>query len=156
MREFHNVKTTIQIITNPRHPIRPFCVDTKRTDEYTYRPATPICKDVGNLGKLQIDPRRIEKTPQHIRPPWMNTTNEQPATTVSARKQPAHTGRRIKTPNQNLHGWCQEGRKSRLLSDLEPPKNNKKITTSKHNLQCRTISNHNRTAIHSTIKEPGR
>jgi hypothetical protein len=41
MRELNNVKTTIRIITNPRHPIRPFCVEPKRTDEYVYRPTTP-------------------------------------------------------------------------------------------------------------------
>jgi hypothetical protein len=26
---------------------------------------------------LQINPRMIEKTPQYIRPPWINTTNQQ-------------------------------------------------------------------------------
>jgi hypothetical protein len=68
------------IITNPRHPIRPLCVDPETTDEYAYRPATPkplFVKASETLGNLQIDPRRIEKTPQRIRQPWINTTNEQ-------------------------------------------------------------------------------
>jgi hypothetical protein len=41
MRELNNVKMTIRMITNPTHPIRPFCVDLKITDEYVHRPATP-------------------------------------------------------------------------------------------------------------------
>jgi hypothetical protein len=44
MRELNKVKTTIRIITNPRHPNRPFCVDPSKT-----------------LGKLQTDPRRTKK-----------------------------------------------------------------------------------------------
>jgi hypothetical protein len=45
---------------------------------------------------------------------WINTTN------VSARRFP-HTGTKIQTPLQNLHGRFQERRKGRLCSDLEPP-----------------------------------
>jgi hypothetical protein len=80
MRELNKVKRTKQIITNPRHPIRPFCVDSKRTDEYVYRPATPkliLVRVSVSFGSLQIDLSRIEKTPQYIRPPWINTTNQQ-------------------------------------------------------------------------------
>jgi hypothetical protein len=29
------------------------------------------------FGKVQIDPRKIEKTPSHLRPPWIETTNNQ-------------------------------------------------------------------------------
>jgi hypothetical protein len=50
---------------------RPFCVDPNRTDEYAYRPATPkplFARASETLGKLQIDPRRIEKTSKPIRP----------------------------------------------------------------------------------------
>jgi hypothetical protein len=43
-----------------------------------------------------------------------------------------HTAIKIQTPYQNLHGRFQEGRKSRLLSDMEPPKNNIKTTATKH------------------------
>jgi hypothetical protein len=68
MRELNNVKTTTRISTNPRHPIRPFCVEPKKTDEYAYRPTTPkplFVRASESFGNLQIDPRRIEKTPQH-------------------------------------------------------------------------------------------
>jgi hypothetical protein len=122
MSELNNVKTTTRIITNPRHPIRPFRVDPKRTDEYAYRPATPkplFVRASETLGKLQIDPRRIEKTPQHIRPPWIthptnNTTLDcaksdvVPATNVSARKRPADFFKRLK-PSKILrrrHDFC--------------------------------------------------
>jgi hypothetical protein len=78
MRESNNVKTTIRIITNPRQPIRPFFVNPNRTDESAYRPETPkpvFVRASETLGKLQMDPKRIEKTPPHIRPPWIETIN---------------------------------------------------------------------------------
>jgi hypothetical protein len=80
MRDLNNVKTTMGIITNPRHSIRPFCVELKKTDEYAYKPTTPKPLFVGasdSFRNLQIDPRRIKKTPQYIRPLWININNQQ-------------------------------------------------------------------------------
>jgi hypothetical protein len=148
MRELTNVKTTIRIFTNPRNTIRPFCVDPNRAD-YAYRPATskPLFVSASEtLGKLQVDSRRIEKTPQHIRPPQNQTWCQQ--RTCQPGNSP-HTGRKIQTPYQNLHGRFQKGRKSRLLSDLEPPKNYKKRTATKHNLQRRKVSNNSSHPIHN-------
>jgi hypothetical protein len=54
-----------------------------------------------------------------------------------------HTGRKIQKPYQNLHGRFQKGRKSQLLSQLEPAKNSKKSTAAKQNLQHQTVSNNN-------------
>jgi hypothetical protein len=130
MRELNNLKTTIRMITNPRHPIRPFCVDPNRTNEYAYRPATPkllFVRASETLRKLQIDPRRNEKTPPHIRPPWIVTTKAirlrivQSRTWYQQRTFP-FTNKSLQTSYQNLHERFQKGRKSRLLSDLEPPK----------------------------------
>jgi hypothetical protein len=69
MRALNNVETTIQMIINPTHPIRPFCVDLKITDEYVLRPPLPKLPYVRaseTFGKLDIDPRKIEKTPHHL------------------------------------------------------------------------------------------
>jgi hypothetical protein len=48
----------------------------KITDEYVHRPATPkplYVRASEKFGKLDIDPRKIEKTPHHHRPPWIDT-----------------------------------------------------------------------------------
>jgi hypothetical protein len=53
-----------------------------------------------------------------------------------------------------LHVRFQKRKNSRLCSDLEPLKNNKKSTTTKHNLQRRTTSNHNSHPLHN--EKPGK
>jgi hypothetical protein len=76
MRELNNVKTTIRMITNPTQPIRPFCVNLKITNEYVHKTATPkplYLRASETFRKLDIDPRKIEKTPHHHRPPWIET-----------------------------------------------------------------------------------
>jgi hypothetical protein len=63
------VKTTIRMMTNPTTPVLPFCVDLKITDEYVHRPPTPkllYVRASETFGKLDIDPRKIEKTPNHL------------------------------------------------------------------------------------------
>jgi hypothetical protein len=80
LRELYNVKTTVRIITNPKHPIRRFCVDLNRTDGYAYRTRTPkplFVRASESFGNLKMDPRRIEQTPQYIRSPWISINNEQ-------------------------------------------------------------------------------
>jgi hypothetical protein len=70
IRELNNVKTTIRIIANPKHPMRPLSIDPNITDEYAYRVTTqkPLHVRAAEIfGKLQIDPRRIEQTPPHHR-----------------------------------------------------------------------------------------
>jgi hypothetical protein len=76
------VKTTIIIKTNLKHPMRPLSIDPNIADEYAYRVTTPKplhVRAAETFGKLQIDPRRIEKTPSppHHRPPWIETANIQ-------------------------------------------------------------------------------
>jgi hypothetical protein len=44
---------------------------------YTSTPKQLFVRASESFGNLQIDPRRIEKTPQYIRPPWINITNQQ-------------------------------------------------------------------------------
>jgi hypothetical protein len=80
IRELNNVKTTIRMITNPIHPMRPLSIDPNITDEYAYRVTTPKplhVRAAETFGKLQIDPRRIEQTPPHHRPQWIETANNQ-------------------------------------------------------------------------------
>jgi hypothetical protein len=41
MRKFNNTKATIRVVTNKKHPIRLFCTNTSKIDEYALRPKTP-------------------------------------------------------------------------------------------------------------------
>jgi hypothetical protein len=60
--------TAIRFISNPNHPIRPYCLNPTK-------PAAPkflFVQAIEYLGKLQIDTRKIERLPQSFRPPWTN------------------------------------------------------------------------------------
>jgi hypothetical protein len=119
LRELNNVKTTIRMITNPPHPIRPFCVGLKIIDAYVYRPATPkplYVRASKTVVKIDIDPRKIKKTPHYHRPPWIETNIDQydlelciiergamPATNVSAKKRPAFWKTSTKTMLRSTH-----------------------------------------------------
>jgi hypothetical protein len=55
--------TAIRFISNPNHPIRPYCLNPTKLDEYALRQATPkplFVRAMEHLGKLQIDTRKIE------------------------------------------------------------------------------------------------
>jgi hypothetical protein len=70
MRKLSNTKATIRVVTNNEHPIRPFCTNPSKIDEYALRPKTPkplFIRGVEHLGSLQIDMRKIEITPQYNR-----------------------------------------------------------------------------------------
>jgi hypothetical protein len=62
------------------HPIRPFCTNSSKIDEYALRPKIPILLFIlaaEHLGTLQIDMRKIEITPQYNRPPWPTIDHQQ-------------------------------------------------------------------------------
>jgi hypothetical protein len=44
-RNLNTAITALRIISNPTHPIRPFCVDTRKIDEY-------VCNQTTNLHNL--------------------------------------------------------------------------------------------------------
>jgi hypothetical protein len=67
--EYHN--TAITFIRNPNHPIRSYCLNPTKLDENVLRLVAPLfVRAMEHLGKLQIDTRKIERSPQYIRPPW--------------------------------------------------------------------------------------
>jgi hypothetical protein len=73
MRKLNNIAT--RIISNPNHPIRPYCLNPTKLDEYALRPAIPkplFVRAMELLEKLLIDTRKIERSPQYFRPPWTN------------------------------------------------------------------------------------
>jgi hypothetical protein len=42
MRKLSNTKAAIQVVTKKEHPIRPFCTNPSKIDEYALRPKTPL------------------------------------------------------------------------------------------------------------------
>jgi hypothetical protein len=155
IRELNNVN--IRIITNPRHSIRPFCVEPKKTDEYVYRPTThtPLfVRASESFRNLHIDPRKIEKTPQHIRPPWINITNQQYDFEVCniGRGASNETARILEERYKHHTKIYTDGSKKEERVGYAVIWNHQKITRSaatKHNLQRRTISNHNSHSLHN-------
>jgi hypothetical protein len=75
MRNLNTTITTIRFISNPNNPIRPYFLNPTKLDEYALRTAAskPLCvRAMEHLGKLQIDTRKIERSPQYCRLPWTN------------------------------------------------------------------------------------
>jgi hypothetical protein len=75
MRNLNITITAIRFISNPNHPIPPYCLNPTKLDEYALRPAAPkslFVRAMEHLGKLQIDTRKIERSPQYFRAPWTN------------------------------------------------------------------------------------
>jgi hypothetical protein len=109
---------------------------------------------------LQIDPRMIERTPQYIRSPWINTTTQQYDCNLCKFGRGASNKRFCKETARILedrykHHTKTERRKSQLCSDLKAPKNHKNSTATKHNLQRRTISYHNSQTIRKLLEQEG-
>jgi hypothetical protein len=73
MRNLNTTITAIRFTSNPNHPIRPNCLNPTKLDEYALRPAAlkPLFgREMEYFGKLQIDTRKIERSPQYyFRPP---------------------------------------------------------------------------------------
>jgi hypothetical protein len=63
MRKLSNTKAMIRVVTNKEHPIRPFCTNPSKIDEYALRPKTAkplFIRLVDHRGTLQKDMRKIE------------------------------------------------------------------------------------------------
>jgi hypothetical protein len=62
MRNLNTTITTIKFISNPNHPIRPYCLNLTKLKEYALRPAAPkplFVQAMEYLGKLQINTKKI-------------------------------------------------------------------------------------------------
>jgi hypothetical protein len=64
MRNLYTTITAIRIINNPNHPIRPYCLNPTKLEEYVLA--------MEYFGKLEIETRKIERSPQYFRPLWTN------------------------------------------------------------------------------------
>jgi hypothetical protein len=76
MRNLKTTITVIRFISNSNQPIRPYCLNPIKLDEYTLRSAAPkplFVRAMEHLGKLQIDTRKIQRSPQFLRTPWTIT-----------------------------------------------------------------------------------
>jgi hypothetical protein len=65
MKRLSNTKAAIRVVTNKEHPIRPFCTNPSKIDEYAVRPKTSkplLIRVAEHLDTLQIDMRKIEIT----------------------------------------------------------------------------------------------
>jgi hypothetical protein len=72
MRNLNTTITAIRFISNPNHPIRPCCLNPTKLDENALRSAAPKplhIRAMEYFEKLQIDTRKIERSPQYFRPP---------------------------------------------------------------------------------------
>jgi hypothetical protein len=60
MRNLNTTITAITFISNPNHPIRSYCLNPPKLDEYVLRlVALLFVRAMEHLGKLQIDTRKI-------------------------------------------------------------------------------------------------
>jgi hypothetical protein len=63
-----------------KHPIRPFCSNPSKIDEYELRPKTPkplFIQAAEHLSTWQIVLKKIEITPRYNRPPWTTIDHQQ-------------------------------------------------------------------------------
>jgi hypothetical protein len=75
IRNLNTTITAIRFISNLNYRIRPFCLNPTKLVEYALQPAVPkpfFVRAMEHLGKLQIDTRKIERSPQYFIPPWTN------------------------------------------------------------------------------------
>jgi hypothetical protein len=72
MRDENTMKTRIRILTNENHPTRSQMINRNIYDDYGRKPGSPkpFFIRAAVLGQMDIDGRKVEKTPDYIRPPW--------------------------------------------------------------------------------------
>jgi hypothetical protein len=151
MRNLNTTITAIRFISKPNHSIRPYCLNPNELDEYAQRPAAPkpfFVRAMEHLGKLQIDTRKIERSPpQYFRPPWTNIDHNRFDYELSAKQRgasneryQAENFRKIRTLQQNIHRRIEKSRKGWMRSSPERQHNKKKTISTKLDLQRRAIS----------------
>jgi hypothetical protein len=67
--------STLADISNPNHPIRSYCLNPTKLDEYALRSAAPkpfFVRAMEYFRILQIDTRKIKRSPQYFKLPWTN------------------------------------------------------------------------------------
>jgi hypothetical protein len=75
MRNLNTTITAIRFISNLYHPKRPYRLNPTKLDEYALQPAASkplFVRAMEYFEKLQIDTRKIERSPQYFRPPSTN------------------------------------------------------------------------------------
>jgi hypothetical protein len=112
MRKLNNTKATIREVTNKEHPIRLFCTNPSKIDEYPLRSKIPkpiFIRAALHLGTLQIEMRKIETIPQYNRPIW---------TTIDHRSQQSTFPRGNKPDiERKIRRYTQTGPRKKKKSD---------------------------------------
>jgi hypothetical protein len=71
MRAENTMKTGIRIWTNENHLTRSQMINRNIYDDYAMKPGSPKpFIEAAELGRMDIDGRKVEKTPDYIRQPW--------------------------------------------------------------------------------------
>jgi ribonuclease HI len=73
MKDENTIKTRIRILTNENHPTRSQMLNRNIYDHYAMKPGSPkpfFIRAAELLGQMDIDRRKVEKTPDYIRTPW--------------------------------------------------------------------------------------
>jgi uncharacterized protein YmfQ (DUF2313 family) len=69
------MKTRIRILTNENHPTRSQMINQKIYDDYAMKPGSTkpfFIRLAELLGQMDIDGRKVKKTPAYIRTPFYN------------------------------------------------------------------------------------
>jgi hypothetical protein len=73
MRDENTMKTGIRILTNENHPTRSQMIYQNIYDDYAIKTGSPkpfFIRAAELLGRMNIDGRKVVKTPDYIRTPW--------------------------------------------------------------------------------------
>jgi hypothetical protein len=73
MRDENTMKTGIRILKNENQPTRSQMINWNIYDDYAIKPGSPkpfFIRAAELLGQMDIDGRKVEKTPDYVRPPW--------------------------------------------------------------------------------------
>jgi hypothetical protein len=79
MRDENTMKTGIRILTNENHPTRSQMIYRNIYDDYAIKPGSPkpfFIRAAELLGRMNIDGRKVEKTPDYVRTPWWYIDDE--------------------------------------------------------------------------------
>jgi hypothetical protein len=73
MSDENTMKTGIRILTNGNHPTRSQTINRNIYEDYAMKPGSPrplFIRAAELLGQMDIDGRKVKKTPDYVRPPW--------------------------------------------------------------------------------------
>jgi DNA-binding response OmpR family regulator len=73
MRDENRMRTVIRIMTNKNHPTTSQMINQNIYNDYVMIPGSPkpfFIRAAEHLRQIDIDGRKVEKTPDYTRPPW--------------------------------------------------------------------------------------